>query len=311
MSSALVAALARIQYPGAVQPASLDWLFDDEGAADLLTFVSGLTEDNFVSDTDLATFSVLEANGKALSGRDLDRALADLMISEGDMSADELRAENARLKAVIAAEQVYLDKSTAQRDRLASHDALVSTRRAGLAGVQSRLEHDADAQSQTVSTSSRSADQLLGSLNATCKDAAQLHAQSTQSFFGLFAGGEDVVDEAEDQFTKVLTEYSRKQFQDGLISGTLNDDPAHYAYVDITSPGSELVRGRDERARVEDRAELLRLQQLERLTETEATDVIVQLAVVEACAASVKQSAAALAQKRFAESDTESLRFGI
>ena len=311
MASALVAALARLQYPGNVQPASLDWLFDDEGASDLLAFVSGLTDDNFVNATDLAVYSGLEATGKVLVGRDLDRALADMMLSESDLSAEELRSENARLKAVIAAEQAYLDKVTMQRDKMASHDALVSTRRATLAGIQTRLEQDADTISQTVSTSSRVADQLLSSLSEASKEAVRLHEQSAPSFFGSLSDGEGVVDLAEDQFTRVLTDYSRKQFQDGLISGTLQEDPAHYEYVDIASPGSELVHGRDESARAEDRAELLRLQELEKLIERDAVDAVSRLALVEACCTSIKQSMAALSQKRFTEGDAESLLFDL
>ena len=222
--------------------------------------------------------------------------------------------QNAKLKERVQRDRNYLARITQQRDMLAQQESRLGQRSVALAAAAVSVAEQGDAVTTHVSSVSAAADKAAARLGRTARALAELPnsgASPAQRKHFVASHSAELAGLAaqETQFTKNLSEFTRKQFHEGFVRAALSQEAGEFDWLDVLDDAA-LAGGKSDAQLQRERDELRRLQAAEELIEGHLVDATVAAAQHTAAAAAVKHSLAVLQQQTLGPADIPALQCG-
>ncbi|XP_035699527.1 HAUS augmin-like complex subunit 3 [Branchiostoma floridae] len=281
--------LKQIGYPKShdYQPDDFDWLFESEAATPFLRwFCENVGPDNVLTEEELQKFEELQLSGAPiLEGRQLEEALQSMPREEKTMSAEQLREEVSRLEEELNTCETRKKILLHHRNKLSLHQTATNHSLSKLDAVQeaakqehrkqvdkcreddSKMNTDLEELTQTVSK--------LTSLYTSASDSCSTTASQQGAAFLSQLPLEDHFAK-EDAFMQQLTDYTKRQFFDGIADLAGHAEGSRYQFLDVRDPSSLLVTGETDQVIRKNCHELARLQNIFPLSQRQYIQAKVQ-----------------------------------
>ncbi|KAK3730712.1 hypothetical protein RRG08_041491 [Elysia crispata] len=290
--------LHSIGYPNAhkLSPHALEWAFENPATISFLDwFSNSIGADNSVSASEMKEFKIIEQMNGLIEGQQLEEALEN--IQHESHGFEDLESDVHRLKNSLA-------QALARKQSLLSHCSKISAQQVALHNKIVKMgEVEEQANRQVKMTLDKCAMQdvkinkALKNLSAAVGKLVELYKSKPAGRKGFPSAGYFLSQmdlssfhDAEAKYSHDLTEFTKKQFFEGVALMSGEGLLAEYGLLDLSSPQKSIAADKDkEQIFLEDCMELQRLKQIFPKSECDRINALVnakkaQSAVAEATA---------------------------
>ncbi|XP_019632576.1 PREDICTED: HAUS augmin-like complex subunit 3 [Branchiostoma belcheri] len=282
--------LKQIGYPKShdYQPDDFDWLFESEAAAPFLRwFCDHVGPDNVLTEEELQKFEELQSSGAPiLEGRQLDKALQSMPREEKTLSGEQLREEVSRLEEELKTCEARKKILLHHRNKLSLHQTATNHRLSKLDAVQEAAKQEHRAQVDKCREDDSKMNTDLQELTQTVSKLTSLYTTSAADGCSTTASQQGAVFLSqlplkdhfvkEDAFMQQLTDYTKRQFFDGIADLAGHAEGSRYQFLDVRDPSSLLVMGETDQVIRKNCHELARLQNIFPLSQRQYIQAKVQ-----------------------------------
>lgn len=251
--------LRQLGYPNAssLDPTSLEWMFENEKLLPFFEwFSSNIDSNNVASESELKQYNDLVASGETIfEGSQLDELLQNVALTkEEDMSDEKIREDMDRLSHDIALAGNKCRKQTLikQRDKLSSHLSALNHRVDKLGSVEDAANtqyrkwlEQSTADNNTMNTCLSQLNNAVQHLTSLYSLAHPSEGQSTTNLTSPFLSRHDLSQYkvTEEKFTNQVTDYTKKQFFEGIATITGSQEGSRYEILEVNHPETLLIKG--------------------------------------------------------------------
>ncbi|RDD43661.1 HAUS augmin-like complex subunit 3 [Trichoplax sp. H2] len=250
-----------------LQPASLEWLFEEDSMLSFLAWLADSVDNNNVlspEEKDRFEKLVTEKGEKVLRGRDLEAALQTIDQTDQETQIDEsedlLRADLHALRKEIATAKAYKAKIINHRNALNIHQISLSHKLDPLVDLNNLKRQENNNIAQENEEANKKVNKSLQMITQNVRSLAQLYDADNPPF--LYQQSLSDYHASTEKFLRTLTNFIKKQFFEGISEIVGPENESYYQLLDINNPLEELLRGKSEERYSQERQELSRLQQI-------------------------------------------------
>ncbi|XP_066297870.1 HAUS augmin-like complex subunit 3 [Branchiostoma lanceolatum] len=269
------------------QPDDFDWLFESEAATPFLRwFCDHVGPDNVLTEEELQKFQELQSSGAPiLGGRQLEEALQSMPREEKTLYGEQLREEVARLEDELKTCEARKKILLHHRNKLSLHQTATNHRLSKLDAVQeaAKQEHRKQVdrcreEDSKMNTDLEELTQTVSKLTSLYTSAADSCSTTTSQQGAAFLSQLPLDHHfaKEDAFMQQLTDYTKRQFFDGIADLAGHAEGSRYQFLDVKDPSSLLVAGETDQVIRKNCHELARLQNIFPLSQRQYIQAKVQ-----------------------------------
>lgn len=283
LESEFGAALSNIGYTGQIGKLPPEAM-KNERLVRFLKWVTGLCQpSNLVSSHEIKSFEELKCAGKVLQGQQLHQALSELGPTVADKAHPQsIRREISSLnKAIVPLKSQLQNLSTVQK-MLSEHQSVLLCTYDQLNQQLLKLQKQKQTAVEKANDDNIKMNKALEQLKSSVEEVCAFHRQdkgvaSTVPVPSPFLSLQslDQYNAAEDCYLKELTNYTKKQFFNGIASMAHQPEDEEMGVVELEGDGGMLLKGISEEAFQQYSKELARLKALYPLSEIQRINNLV------------------------------------
>lgn len=307
--------LRRIGYPKSniLAPETFESVYELEATLPFLKwFCSCVGEDNFVTISEAEEYKYIQDAGKAISEAQLEESLNALGQDNVEPGAEILESDVNYLKDLLAKCKVEKNVLMARRNKLSIHHMALRDR---ISNMEKQYEHEAKAYRKKMDACSSLNEKISGALQGLTDSVKKM-----SEFYCVLPAGAKKVQTgdggpfltqfdmmpfhvAEEKFSCSLTNFTKKQFFEGMANMAGKQELERYDLVDVSLAEKESLRG--DSSFLDDCREFSRLQQIFPKSECNHINALIGAAKALSALNEAKSICSVLKSNQFPTSATE------
>ncbi|XP_030834013.1 HAUS augmin-like complex subunit 3 [Strongylocentrotus purpuratus] len=261
--------LKRLDYPEAheLQAEAFDWLFENDAVAPFLDwFIDNVGPANVLSKQEIAEFHTLESSGDGvLEGEKLNTALRSSNTGdEDDLSPEKLKDDIEAMEEELHRAQKNRKSLLQLRNKLSLHHTSLTHQLTKLTPVESHTESQYKNMLENSQEDNFKVNTSLDDLNKTITELVALSAKSLDTQHAPFMSQQPLqaFHQSEESYTQALKQFTKRQFFEGIAQLAGHNEGSRYELLEVSEPGSLVIRGEQCHVTEADCEELARLKTL-------------------------------------------------
>ncbi|ELU04551.1 hypothetical protein CAPTEDRAFT_225812 [Capitella teleta] len=278
-----VATLAELGYPklDKLNGSSLDWLFESDTTRPFLEWLCHHVQaSNVLTSKELKDYAQID---DVLEGEHLESALQHIR-TYGDLEPSMMPERIAHLEKDLVSSTARKDALVQQRNQLSIHHNVLLDKLSKMEIVEKSGKADLKAATQQNDSDNALMNEALEGLNSSVASLYDIYKQNDRTKepeeeveMSAFLSQVNLKHhhKLEEKFTQEVTEYTKKQFFQGISDIAGGHKDSEYKFLEIDNPDSLLRNDRQE-VNLEDCKELARLQAFYPKSQSECINAIVE-----------------------------------
>ncbi|XP_063962481.1 HAUS augmin-like complex subunit 3 [Lytechinus pictus] len=262
--------LKRLDYPEAheLQAEAFDWLFENDAIAPFLDwFIDNVGPANVLSSQEITEFHALESSGDGvLEGEKLDIALksSNTGDDDDDLSPEKLKEDIEAMEEELHRAQKNRKSLLQLRNKLSLHHTALTHQITKLTPVESQTEHQYKTMLENSQEDNIKVNSSLDDLNKTITELVALSAKSLDTQHAPFLSQQPLqaIHQSEEGYTQALKHFTKRQFFEGIAQLAGYSEGSRYELLEVSEPGSLVIRGEQGHVTKADSEELSRLKMI-------------------------------------------------